>query len=514
MAATLEQDGIATVPSAASRLRMTLPIRSRYEHWINGEYAPPATGEYFANPSPVTGQFLCDVARGTTDDIERALDAAHVACRTWRRTSVAERAHILNRIADRVEANLEALAVIETIDNGKPIRESIASDLPLVVDHFRYFAGCIRTQEAGLSQLDDETVAYRFNEPLGVVGQSVPWNFPLLMATRTLAPALAAGNCIVLKPAEQTPVSIMALMELVSDLLPPGVVNIVQGFGLEAGRALARSSRAVNVALADAMATAGWALPYAPDSVVPGTLAPSGKSPNIFFADVMDTDDDFLDKALEGFGMFALNQGEACTCPSRALVQASIYDAFMERATARVASFRLGHPLELSTQVGAQTAFEQLETILSYVDIGRAEGARVRLGGARFSPVGETAEGYYVKPTILEGTNSMHVFQEPIFGPVVSVTRFTDEAEALQLANDTRRAEGAGVWTRNINTAYRVGREIQAGRVWTNCYHAYAAFGDDSRSSIGRESGMTVLHHFQQTKSVLVSYGTKALGFF
>ncbi len=517
MSATLEQDGIATVPSAANRMRMTIPIRSRYENWINGTYAPPAKGQYFSNPSPVTGQHLCDVARGTNEDIERALDAAHAAFKTWGKTPASERANILNKIADRVEANLEALAVIETIDNGKPIRETMAADLPLVIDHFRYFAGCIRAQEGSLSQLDDDTVAYHFNEPLGVVGQIIPWNFPLLMATWKLAPALAAGNCVVMKPAEQTPVSIMAFMELVADLLPPGVVNIVQGFGIEAGKPLASSNRIAKIAFTGETTTGRLIMQYASENLIPVTLELGGKSPNIFFADVMDADDDFFDKALEGFGMFALNQGEVCTCPSRALIQESIYDAFMERATSRVAAFKLGHPLDVSTQVGAQASNDQLEKILSYFDIGRAEGATVRIGGERLMQDGELAGGYYVKPTIFEGKNSMRVFQEEIFGPVVSVAKFTDEADALQLANDTLYGLGAGVWTRNINTAYRFGRHIQAGRVWTNCYHAYpahAAFGGYKQSGIGRENHLKMLNHYQQTKNMLVSYSPKALGFF
>ena len=517
MSATLEKDGIATVPSAANRLRMTIPIRARYENWINGAYAAPANGQYFSNPSPVTGQHLCEVARGTAPDIEKALDAAHAAFPSWGKTSAADRANILNKIADRIEANLEAIAVIETIDNGKPIRETMAADLPLVIDHFRYFAGCIRAQEGSLSQLDDDTVAYHFNEPLGVVGQIIPWNFPLLMATWKLAPALAAGNCVVMKPAEQTPVSIMALMELVADLLPPGVVNIVQGFGIEAGKPLASSNRIAKIAFTGETTTGRLIMQYASENLIPVTLELGGKSPNIFFPDVMDADDDFFDKALEGFGMFALNQGEVCTCPSRALIHESIYDAFMERATARVASFKLGHPLDASTMVGAQASNDQLEKILSYFDIGRAEGAKVRIGGERHVQDGELANGYYIKPTIFEGNNTMRVFQEEIFGPVVSVAKFKNEEDALRIANDTLYGLGAGVWTRNINTAYRFGRHIQAGRVWTNCYHAYpahATFGGYKQSGIGRENHLQMLNHYQQTKNMLVSYSPKALGFF
>jgi aldehyde dehydrogenase len=517
MTATLEQDGIATVPSAANRMRMTIPIRSRYDNWINGAYEPPAQGQYFSNPSPVTGQQLCDVARGTATDVEKAINAAHGAFTVWGRTSPAERANILLRIADRVEANLEALAVIETIDNGKPIRESMAADLPLVVDHFRYFAAAIRAQEGSLSQLDDDTVAYHFNEPLGVVGQIISWNFPLLMATWKLAPALAAGNCVVLKPAEQTPVSIMAFMELTADLLPPGVVNVVQGFGDEVGKPLASSNRIATLAFTGQSTTGRQMMQYAAGNLIPVTLELEGKSPNIFFADVMNADDAFFDKALEGFGMFALNQGDVCTCPSRALIEERIYDAFMDRATARVAAFQLGHPLDPATQVGAQVSNDQLEEVLHYFEIGRNEGVTVRLGGERLVHDGELAHGYYVKPTILEGSNSMRVFQEPICGPVVSVAKFRTEADALQIANDTPYGFGAGVWTRDINRAYRFGRDIQAGRVWTNCYHAYpahAALGAYKQSGIGRETHLRMLNHYQQTKNMLVSYSPNALGFF
>jgi aldehyde dehydrogenase len=449
--------------------------------------------------------------------VELALDAAHAAADRWGRTSPAERALILNRIADRVQENLAALAVIETIDNGKPIRESTLGDMPLVVDHFRYFAGCLRAQEGRLSQIDDDTVAYHFHEPLGVVAQIIPWNFPLLMATWKLAPALAAGNCIVLKPAEQTPVSIMAFVELVADLLPPGVLNVVQGFGVEAGKPLASSPRVAKVAFTGETTTGRLIMQYASENLIPVTLELGGKSPNIFFADVMDQDDAFFDKCLEGFTMFALNQGEVCTCPSRALVQESIYDRFMERATERVKKIRMGHPLDPNTMLGAQASRDQYEKILSYLDIGRQEGATVRSGGVPARLGGELEGGYYIEPTIFEGHNRMRIFQEEIFGPVVSVTKFTDAEDALRLANETLYGLGAGVWTRDTTTAYRLGRNIKAGRVWTNCYHAYpahAAFGGYKQSGIGRENHAMMLNHYQQTKNLLVSYSPNALGFF
>ena len=507
----------ATLPQGAASYATAIPIKTRYDNWINGKYTAPVRGQYFSNPTPITGQPLCDVARSTAEDVELALDAAHAAADRWGRTSPAERALILNRIADRVEENLDALAVIETIDNGKPIRESMAADMPLVVDHFRYFAGCLRAQEGRLSQIDDDTVAYHFHEPLGVVAQIIPWNFPLLMATWKLAPALAAGNCIVLKPAEQTPVSIMAFVELVADLLPPGVINVVQGFGVEAGKPLASSPRVAKVAFTGETTTGRLIMQYASENLIPVTLELGGKSPNIFFADVMDQDDDFFDKCLEGFTMFALNQGEVCTCPSRALVQESIYDQFMERATERVKKIRMGHPLDAGTMLGAQASRDQYEKILSYFDIGRQEGATVRSGGAPAILDGELAGGFYIEPTIFEGHNRMRIFQEEIFGPVVSVTKFTDAADALRLANDTLYGLGAGVWTRDTNTAYRLGRDIKAGRVWTNCYHAYpahAAFGGYKQSGIGRENHAMMLNHYQQTKNLLVSYSPKALGFF
>jgi aldehyde dehydrogenase len=445
------------------------------------------------------------------------LDAAHAASAAWGNTPVAERALILNRIADRMEQNLDWLALVESWDNGKPIRETTAADIPLAIDHFRYFAGAIRSQEGALSEIDSDTVAYHFHEPLGVVGQIIPWNFPILMATWKLAPALAAGNCVVLKPAEQTPASIMVWADLVGDLLPPGVLNIVNGFGLEAGKPLASSNRIAKIAFTGETTTGRLIMQYASENLIPVTLELGGKSPNIFFADVTREDDDFFDKAIEGFVMFALNQGEVCTCPSRALIQESIYDRFMERALQRVAAIKQGNPLEAETMVGAQASSEQKEKILSYFDIGRQEGAEVLIGGEAARFPGELAGGYYIKPTVLKGHNKMRVFQEEIFGPVVSVTTFKDADEALALANDTLYGLGAGIWSRDANTCYRFGRGIKAGRVWTNCYHAYpahAAFGGYKQSGLGRETHKMMLDHYQQTKNMLVSYSPKKLGFF
>jgi aldehyde dehydrogenase len=509
--------GQATLPKAAAGFSKRLPIRGRYDNWIGGEYVAPARGMYFSNPTPLSGQPLCEVARSTHEDIDKALDAAHAAALSWNGTSPTYRANILNRIADRLEQNLEAVALIETLDNGKPIRETTAADLPLAIDHFRYFAGVIRAQEGGISELDADTVAYHFHEPLGVVGQIIPWNFPLLMASWKLAPALAAGNCVVIKPAEQTPVSVMAFMELIADILPSGVVNVVQGFGVEAGKPLAQSPRVAKVAFTGETTTGRLIMQYASENLLPVTLELGGKSPNIFFADVMEADDDFFDKALEGFAMFALNQGEVCTCPSRALVQESIYDKFMERAVARTRAIVEGNPLDYKTMIGAQASNDQLEKILSYIDIGKKEGAKVLTGGARRIHQGELKDGYYVQPTILEGNNRMRVFQEEIFGPVVSVTRFKNYDDALAIANDTLYGLGAGVWSRDANTCYRMGRAIKAGRVWTNCYHLYpahAAFGGYKQSGIGRENHKMMLEHYQQTKNLLVSYSTTSVGLF
>ncbi|WP_456278390.1 aldehyde dehydrogenase [Bacillus sp. AK128] len=492
-------------------------FKSRYENFIGGKWTPPVNGQYFENVTPVTGKAFCEVARSSSADIELALDAAHEAKGAWGRTSVTERANILNKIADRIEQNLELLAVAETWDNGKPVRETLAADLPLAVDHFRYFAGTVRAQEGALSEIDQDTVAYHYHEPLGVVGQIIPWNFPILMAVWKLAPALAAGNCVVLKPAEQTPTSILVLMELIEDLLPPGVVNIVNGFGVEAGKPLASSSRVAKVAFTGETTTGRLIMQYASQNLIPVTLELGGKSPNIFFEDVMAQDDDFLDKAVEGFVMFALNQGEVCTCPSRALIHENIYDRFMEKALARVAQIKQGNPLDTDTMIGAQASTEQLEKILSYFEIGKQEGAEVLAGGERNYLAGDLEGGYYVKPTVFKGNNNMRIFQEEIFGPVVSVTTFKDPAEALAIANDTLYGLGAGVWTRDVNTAYRFGREIQAGRVWTNCYHAYpahAAFGGYKSSGIGRENHKMMLSHYQQTKNLLVSYSPQKLGFF
>jgi aldehyde dehydrogenase len=505
------------VDKVLSEVAKDIAIRPHYDNWIGGKWVPPVRGQHFDNISPINGHVVCTVARSTAEDIELALDAAHAAREAWGRTSAAHRAGILNKIADRIEAKMSTLALVEAIDNGKPIRETTAADLPLVVDHFRYFASIIRAQEGGISEIDGDTVAYHFHEPLGVVGQIIPWNFPLLMATWKLAPALAAGNCVVLKPAEQTPMSIAVLMDVIADLLPPGVINVVQGFGVEAGKPLAQSKRIAKIAFTGETTTGRLIMQYASENIIPVTLELGGKSPNIFFKDVMAEDDDFFDKALEGFTMFALNQGEVCTCPSRALVHESIYDRFMERAIARVGKIIQGNPLDPATMLGAQASNDQLEKILSYFDIGKQEGAKVLAGGARAELGGELDGGFYVQPTILEGHNKMRVFQEEIFGPVVSVTRFKDDEEALAIANDTLYGLGAGVWSRDGNRAYRFGRAIQAGRVWTNCYHLYpahAAFGGYKASGIGRENHRMMLDHYQQTKNMLVSYSTKALGFF
>ncbi|MFE2989239.1 aldehyde dehydrogenase family protein [Streptomyces sp. NPDC059262] len=491
--------------------------QSRYDHFIGGEYVPPALGQYFENPSPVNGKPFTEIARGTEADVERALDAAHAAAPAWGRTSPTARADILLKIADRMEANLEKLAVAESWENGKPVRETLAADIPLAIDHFRYFAGALRAQEGSLSEIDDDTIAYHFHEPLGVVAQIIPWNFPILMATWKLAPALAAGNAVVLKPAEQTPASIHYWLSLVADLLPPGVVNVVNGFGVEAGKPLASSARVAKVAFTGETTTGRLIMQYASENIKPVTLELGGKSPNIFFDDVWAKDDDFRDKALEGFTMFALNQGEVCTCPSRALIQQGHYSEFLDAAIARTEAIKPGNPLDTDTMIGAQASNDQLQKILSYLDIGQQEGAKVLTGGQRIEYDGELAGGYYVQPTVFEGNNRMRIFQEEIFGPVVSVASFADYDDAIKIANDTLYGLGAGVWTRDINTAYRAGRSIQAGRVWTNCYHAYpahAAFGGYKQSGIGRENHKMMLEHYQQTKNLLVSYSPKRLGFF
>ncbi|GEL76426.1 acetaldehyde dehydrogenase ExaC [Tenuibacillus multivorans] len=492
-------------------------FKGRYENYINGKWRPPVNGQYFENVTPITGKAFCEVPRSTKEDIELALDAAHAAKDEWRKTSVAERANMLNKIADRIEENLEMLAVAESWENGKAVRETLNADLPLAVDHFRYFAGAIRAQEGSIGEINHDTVAYHFHEPIGVVGQIIPWNFPILMATWKLAPALATGNCVVLKPAEQTPSSILVLMELIEDLIPAGVLNIVNGLGLETGKPLAQNPRVDKVAFTGETTTGRLIMQYASQSLIPVTLELGGKSPNIFFRDVMDEDDDFLDKAIEGLVMFALNQGEVCTCPSRALIHEDIYDEFMERAIERVKAISTDNPLNPNTMMGAQASNEQLEKILSYLDIGKQEGAECLIGGERNMKDGDFADGYYVKPTIFKGHNKMRIFQEEIFGPVLAVTTFKNDAEALEIANDTLYGLGAGVWTRNINKAYRFGRGIQAGRVWTNCYHdypAHAAFGGYKMSGFGRENHKMMLSHYQQTKNMLVNYSPQKLGFF
>ncbi len=497
----------------------SVQFRDTYDNFINGEWIAPVSGEYFDDTSPINGQKICRVARSQSEDIEIALDAAHAAKDAWAKTSPTERATLLNKIADQIEANLEDIAIAETYENGKPVRETLAADIPLAVDQFRYFAAAIRTQEGSISEIDNDTVAYHFHEPLGVVGQIIPWNFPILMAVWKVAPALATGNCVVMKLAEQTPASFLYLLDKIGiqDILPKGVLNVVNGFGIEAGKPLASSPRIAKVAFTGETVTGSLIMNYASENIIPITLELGGKSPNIFFEDIMDKDDDFLDKAVEGLVMFALNQGEVCTCPSRALVHESIYDKFMEKCIERVKAIKLGNPLNLETMVGAQASQEQMEKIKSYLEIGKQEGGKVLIGGNVDKREGEFENGCYIQPTIFEGSNDMRVFQEEIFGPVLSVAKFSSDEEAMHIANDTNYGLGAGIWTRNINKAYRFGRGIQAGRVWTNCYHLYpahAAFGGYKQSGIGRENHLMMLEHYQQTKNMLVSYSAKAMGFF
>ncbi|MDX8363719.1 aldehyde dehydrogenase family protein [Cytobacillus sp. IB215665] len=492
-------------------------FKAQYQNFIGGEWVAPVKGQYLDVISPVTGKIFTAVPRSSSEDVELALDAAHAAKDAWGKTSVAERAVILNKVADRIEENLEMLAVAETWDNGKAVRETLNADLPLVIDHFRYFAGVIRAQEGGISELNEDTVAYHFHEPIGVVGQIIPWNFPLLMASWKIAPALAAGNTIVLKPAEQTPASICVLLELIQDILPKGVLNVVQGTGLEVGKPLATNPRIAKIAFTGSTAVGRSIMQYATENIIPVTLELGGKSPNIFFADVMDADDDYLDKTIEGFVLFALNQGEVCTCPSRALIHESIYDKFMERALERVKAIKVGNPLDTETMMGAQASQQQLDKILSYLEIGNKEGAELLIGGHQNKFEGDLKEGYYVEPTVFKGHNKMRIFQEEIFGPVLSVTTFKDFDEAIEIANDTLYGLGAGVWSRNGETAYRAGRAIEAGRVWTNTYHQYpahAAFGGYKQSGIGRENHLMMLNHYQQTKNILVGYNKGSMGFF
>ena len=488
-----------------------MSFKPRYGNWIDGGFQDPVDGNYFEVISPVTGEVFTEVARSTAKDVEKALDAAHAAAPAWGTTPPAERAKVLNKIADRMEEHLEEIAVAETWDNGKPIRECLAADIPLAIDHFRYFAAAARTQEGSLSQIEEDLVAYHFHEPLGVVGQIIPWNFPILMATWKLAPALAAGNCIVLKPAEQTPASILHLVEIIGDLLPNGVLNIVNGFGEEAGAALSGSDRISKIAFTGETTTGSIIMKAAADNLVPVTLELGGKSPNIFFDDIMDADDAFREKAVEGFSMFALNQGEVCTCPSRALVHESIADEFVQLGIERVSKIRRGDPLDTDTMVGAQASKEQLDKILKYIEIGKNEGAKLELGGGQTKLEGNLSGGYYVEPTIFSGVNDMRLFQEEIFGPVLGVTTFSSMDEAVKIANDTMFGLGAGVWSRSNNNIYKAGRAIQAGRVWCNAYHVYpahAAFGGYKKSGIGRENHLMMLSHYQQTKNLLVTYAT------
>ena len=492
-------------------------FKNRYGNYIGGEFVAPVKGQYFENTSPVNGKLIAEFPRSTAEDIDKALDAAHAAADAWGRTSVQDRSNVLLKIADRIEQNLELLAITETWDNGKPVRETLNADIPLAVDHFRYFAGCIRAQEGGAAEINEGTVAYHIHEPLGVVGQIIPWNFPILMAAWKLAPALAAGNCVVLKPAEQTPLGITVLLEVIGDLLPPGVLNVVQGYGREAGEALATSKRIAKIAFTGSTPVGSHIMKCAAENIIPSTVELGGKSPNVYFEDIMQAEPSFIEKAAEGMVLAFFNQGEVCTCPSRALVQESIYPQFMEVVMKKVLQIKRGDPLDTDTMVGAQASQQQFEKILSYLQIAQDEGAELLTGGKVEKLEGSLATGYYIQPTLLKGNNKMRVFQEEIFGPVVSVTTFKDEAEALAIANDTEFGLGAGVWTRDINRAYRMGRGIKAGRVWTNCYHLYpahAAFGGYKKSGVGRETHKMMLDHYQQTKNLLVSYDINPLGFF
>ncbi len=503
--------------SLLDTVKKKVNLRAKYGNWIDGNYVEPVDGQYFDCISPITGQVYAQAARSNEKDVSLALDSAHKAQSTWGVMPPAQRAVILNKIADRIEQNLEMLSYAESWDMGKPLREAMAGDLLMVIDHFRYFAACCRTEESTISQIDETTVAYHFNEPIGVVGAIIPWNFPLTLMSWKSAPALAAGNCIVIKPAEQTPVSIMVLMELIADILPPGVINVVHGFGPEAGKALATSPRVGKLTFTGETSTGKLIMQYASQNIVPVTLELGGKSPNIFFEDIFDKDDEFADKCMEGFAMFSLNKGEVCTSPTRALVHEKIYDRFIEKAIARVNKITVGNPLELTTMMGPQASEEQFKKVLSYIDIGKAEGAKLLAGGTRTMPGGEMDKGFFLSPTIFEGDNSMRIFQEEIFGPVVSVTKFKDFDDAMRIANDSRYGLTAGVWTRDLNTSYLAARAIKAGRIWVNSYHLYpthAAFGGYKQSGIGRENHHMMLSHFRQTKNMLVSYGTKALGFF
>jgi aldehyde dehydrogenase len=493
-----------------------ITFEAEYGNFIGGEWVAPVKGQYFDNISPVNGEVFCRIPRSTEEDINLALDAAHAARVGWGKTSVTNRSNILLKIADRIEQHLEALAVAETWDNGKAIRETLNADIPLAADHFRYFAGCLRAQEGSTAELDEHTVAYHFHEPLGVVGQIIPWNFPILMAAWKLAPALAAGNCVVLKPAEQTPASILELVKVIQDLLPPGVLNIVNGYGKEAGQALASSKRIAKIAFTGSTPVGSHILKCAAENIIPSSVELGGKSPNIYFADVMKQEDAFISKCVEGLVLAFFNQGEVCTCPSRALVHESIYDEFMALVIERTKTIKRGNPLDTDVQVGAQASKEQFDKILSYIDIGKKEGAELLIGGGVESIDGFN-QGYYVQPTLFKGSNDMRIFQEEIFGPVVSVTTFKDEAEALAIANDSEFGLGAGVWTRDTNLAYRMGRNLEAGRVWMNCYHQYpahSAFGGYKKSGVGRETHKMALEHYQQTKNMLISYDVNPLGFF
>ena len=492
-------------------------FKEKYNNFINGKFVAPIGGQYFENTSPVDNSLIAKYPRSQKEDVELALDAANAAKEAWGNTSATERSTLLNKVADIIQDHLEEFALVETCDNGKPIRETLNADVPLAIDHWRYFAACIRSEEGSATELDENTLSMNIKEPLGVIGQIIPWNFPLLMLSWKLPPALVTGNCVVLKPAEQTPASATLLMEKIANVFPPGVVNVVHGFGPEAGKPLASSAKVDKVAFTGETTTGQLIMQYASKNLNPVTMELGGKSPNVFFNSVMDHDDAFLDKAVEGAVLFAFNKGEVCTCPSRLLVQEDIYDKFMERVIARTEAIIQDNPYDINTMAGAQASEDQYEKIQSYLKIGVEEGAKVLTGGAANTLDGNLANGFYIKPTILEGHNKMRVFQEEIFGPVLCVTKFKDEAEALEIANDTLYGLGAGVWTRDAHQLYQIPRAIKAGRVWVNCYHTYPAhapFGGYKKSGFGRENHVMMLNYYRQNKNMLISYDKNKQGFF
>lgn len=491
---------------------MKANLDARYDLYINGQWVPASDGKVFTAYNPATGEKLAECAEATKEDVDAAVNAAWAAFPAWRDMGIAERAGILEKIADIIDENAELLATIESMDNGKPIRETMAIDVPYSSDHFRYFAGAIRVEEGKASVLDGNMMSLILREPIGVVGQIVPWNFPFLMAAWKLAPALAAGNCIVFKPSSTTSLSVLTLVKLIGHLLPPGVLNVVTGGGSRSGQYMLDHPGFRKLAFTGSTEVGLDVAKAAADKLIPATLELGGKSANIYF------DDCKWDMAIDGLQLGILfNQGQVCCAGSRVFVQEGIYDKFVEAAVKAFNNVNVGDPLDPNTQMGAQVDQGQLRKIMSYVNLAKEEGATIACGGEPYTD-GACANGSFMKPTlIVNATNDMRVAQEEIFGPVAVVIKFKTEEEVIAMANDSVYGLGGAVWTRDINRAIRVARGVETGRMWVNTYNQIpsgAPFGGYKQSGIGRETHKVILEHYTQQKNIMINLNETPSGFY